>query len=256
MSKKQIEQWLDNPTDYSQGLKLYHRNKINNDFDNFFKVDDPKPDSMQFKILIKKLHDIVRKLGNNPEEKEVNEVEPVKPIKTAKENETKPAEKSAFRPRITDNPIVNVELLPKELQTKYFDNKKICAEMQALQSKLKTAASDQERKEIMKKLTELDTQNAEIWEEIDKWWKENGETAKDEAATDIQDNDTEKQDENPAARALEINNRIKTVKINITRAVNQLPKTKPHLIKKKEDRIKQWKAELNDLEKELKEIEN
>jgi len=83
------------------------------------------------------------------------------------------AEYEAKRPRIVDNPEVDVKELPDNLKELYFQNKELVKERGVLHLKAKdTSIVTEAREELIAKLTEIDNQINANWKTIDTWWQE------------------------------------------------------------------------------------
>lgn len=252
MGINEINAWIHNPErDYHEGLLIYNKYKNTNKFDNYLQsFESPSRNSMQFKMLYKRIVEIHRKLSQNP-----NLIKPeditVKPIdvnallkkKGQQDNSLK-----ANRPIIVDNPLVEVSQLPKELQQDYMENKILTKEIGILHEEMKSLPGNEKfnakRKIIAEKITDKDDKRAANWEKIDNWWRENM------LNTDQQKKEfNEKKDELlfSLKEAKQLFNKIDNLKINISREEKRMVKN-PQLKEKITLKINNWKKELTELE--------
>ena len=118
--KDKINAWLQNPDkNFAQGVQYYHQFKITSKFDNFFNVMNPARNSMQFKMLITELINIHRKLkakaDKEPAQKKHTKDDlEAKPLDPRKKAESQKLNNSKIKPVITDNPVVDISLLPED----------------------------------------------------------------------------------------------------------------------------------------------
>jgi hypothetical protein len=255
MNLQEIKTWLDNPNrEYAIGLSIYNDYKPSRKFDDFFNVQNPHPESMQFKMLTQRVREIYRKIQQSPGLLKADPIT-VKPINIddlKKKSGQRVNPLGSDRPRIVTNPLVEVSQLPEELQQSYFENKNLTREIGVLHTELKAVPKDSKfndkRKALAETITKKDDARAENWEKIDIWWKGN------KLATDQQKQDFDDKKEELKVSIQEakiIFNRIDSLKINITREEKRM-KSNPLLAEKLSGKVIEWKKELTELEEKVK----
>jgi len=264
-----IFEWLKNPAGkYAEGVALYKQLAGNGDqFVPFFEqVNDSKPTEQHFDMLHKRLARIARIQGQNAANAKVETKEiKVKPIEI-KGKKTPNTEPTKTRLKIVPEQefdVINPKDLPKDLQVVYFGIKENFAKMKELHAHIKKQPNEVSVELQTVELTTLEDTNYKLWGKIDEWVKKgkpDGKKKEEEtgrsAFSEFQENEK----------------RIKTIKINIPRAQNELEslkkeKNKNNLSKKKvskidkkiklrEKNIPNWQKELEKLEKRQIELQN
>lgn len=172
--------WLSDPSrTYADGLALYERYSNRKDLA-FFKDagSDPSPKSLQFRMLVQRLHNTARILKDNPDlmpKPDPYKVEhkAAKPIDNRKTPQKPQKPKKPGNVRIADNPIVELSRLPEGLQQKYLQNKELYKEIAGAHAAMKESKSDEERRELYSQIQALESQHQSNWKEIDEWWANN-----------------------------------------------------------------------------------
>lgn len=255
MKLHEIKNWLLNPErNYKTGLEIYNAYKSNNKFDNYFNVESPSSESMQFKMLVQRVGEIHRKLEQNPNLIKSGPIT-VKPINTdelKKKFGERVSQLDPKRPRVVDNPLIDISQLPEDLQRLYLENKNLTKEIGQLHQELKAVPAGEKynakRKTLADKITTKDDKRAENWSRIDTWWKEN------KLTTDQQRQEFDaKKDELKISlkEAKSLFNRIDTLKINITREEKRM-KGNALLTEKLTPKVNKWRKELAELEAKVK----
>jgi len=253
MTLQNILTWLQNPArDYKTGLEIYMEYRSNKKFDQFFQsVTEPAPGSMQFKMLLQKVNEIYRKVQQNPG---LTKPEPitVKPINIDELKKNKLDPIGSNRPRIVENPLVNVKELPEDLQKLYFENKALTKEISDLHTQLKALPKDKrydnKRKELANIICLKDDKRAANWLAIDTWWRDNKELTEDQK----KQFDARRIDLKSALKEAKIIiQRIDTLKINISREKKRVEKD-PQLAEKLNTKITEWEKELGELEEKMR----
>ncbi len=244
MIMNNIQEWLsDNNRSYQAGIALYNQYKTSNKHDKFFSsVSNPEPGGIHFNLLITQLQNISRKLKQNPslvkgKSLEVKKLDPSIKAPKASQHEAK-------RPRVVDNPLVDVKELPEDLQEKYFENKNLVKERSRVHAEMSNLPEDkkynQERKEKAAEVLKLDNAIAGNWKAIDTWWKKKQEGEKA----------PEKQ-KDAVKEALEKKKRVGLLKNYINREQKKMEKD-PSREKEGNKKIRDWEQELEKLENELR----
>lgn len=243
----EVSAWLANPKrNYAKGVELYDKYKINKKFDKFFaSANNPEPGSPQSQLLYKKLATIDRKLKQNTqlvesEKPTVKKSISVKAIntdkkgkKTAKKSDDKTAKNDPKRPRIVENPLIDVKELPDDLKVKYFENKERTKLLSQKHEELKKAKTDKDRKLIADQITVLENDRSAAWKEIDTWWNAN----KKQDMSPTQDPEIVKQA-----------NKISNLK-NYIRRANADSKKHPDKKEANDKKVEKWQKELDELTK-------
>lgn len=248
MNLQEINAWLSNPSkDYRVGLQIYDQYKVNNKFDDYFhSVEDPGENDMHFKLLVKNVRDIHRKLLTNPALIKTQTIV-VKQIDTddLKKKSGHRSPNAANRPRIVENPIINPKDLPEDLQKLYFENKNLTKKLSVKHAEMadmdQAEKNNEKRRQLADEICLMDDTRTANWNQIDTWWKDNKLKTDDEK----ENFNASKQEVLKTAR------RIETIKINISRAEKELKKN-PDRKNKLDPKIKKWKEELTGLEQKLK----
>ncbi len=245
--KKKIQDWLKNPKDYKEGLKLYNAVKTNTSKDEFFSIaPDAKPAPLQKNILIKTLSTIARKMPHGT---------PGKPSATAK---IVAAEKALFFEGAT----IDVDKLPEEARAAYKENKKLTVTLAGLHQELRAALTDSDRKEFAAKISEVAAKREENWQLINNHLHPESKK-KTSPATNVDTNEpesTESPEESISPTKEQIINATKRLKIvadNINRAQKELStpgKLSDRQRTNREISIAKWKKEKEDIEIILKDV--
>jgi len=258
----EITKWINNPKrKYQDGIKLYNQHKIDGRYDRFFsEVPDPLQDDIHFRLLVKKLMNIARKLSNKVPAKEKHaktDLKKAKPITVTPINLDKVsagADVGKLRSnRLYINKCLTLDYGDLSQKDKevffenegYFQAKKdnyfVISDMErqkkSIQAKMKNAGTDKERKELLLSLEKVEEYVKQRWAVIDDW---------DYKVKDADDIKTQM----AVKEALKSARRIENLKIYISRAEKDL-KTKTYKEKSrknKEKKIEYWKKELEKLE--------
>ena len=236
-----VTAWLQSPKkDYQTGVSIYNEYDTRKEYGNYFaSVTNPSENAMQFKLLIKRIQLIERKLLSNP-----NLVKPDTTVnRTIQVVEIK--KKTTEKPHIVDNPLVDVKELPKELQDKYFENKGLTLKLSALHQQLRElnpeSSFDAVRKEIAGSIISIDEKRSDNWKAIDSYWN----SKKNPEQLPVEDG---------KKTLTEQANRIYNLKNYIRREKAKLAKTpdkyKPGTVSREriEKKIAEHQKELNELE--------
>lgn len=172
---EELKNWLsDKAADYQLGVTIYNQHKRNHKFDAFFsQVRTSKPGDVHFEMLREQLLRINRLMQAYPDvASKANqpirvEHQRAKPIALDKIPAKKQAQKDHIH--ITDNPFVDISLLPPDLQKLYTRNKDTYKTMVELYSKMKQATDDDSRKQLLEELTELQSERKANWQAIDSY---------------------------------------------------------------------------------------
>lgn len=221
-------QWLADPQRvYADGLRLYAEVfGTDKQYDFFAGASNPEIGTLHFNLLEEKMRRAARML---PAEQETSVPEVKTPVRA---KSAKPSFSNPDQIHIVDNPLVEVTQLPEKLQKLFFDNKRMTIELAAAHAELKTATSDDARKELLARAKSLEKTRASNWKVIDQWWSENKGTGTDA-----------KLDENAKRR--------ETLLKNIRRAETEISSGKldEAKIKSRKTKLATWKQELSDLKK-------
>lgn len=244
MIMNNIQHWLsDDKRNYQDGLALYNQYKTSAKHDKFFNsVSNPDPGGIHFNMLTTQLQNISRKLKQNPslikgKSLEVKKLSPT--IKAAKLSD-----EEAKRPRVVDNPLVDVKELPEHLKEKYFENKNLIKERSKVHAEMRNLPDDKkndaDRKKLAGQVLNLDKKMADNWKAIDTWWKQRQEGEKEPA-----------KQKDVVKEALEKKKRVGLLKNYINREQKKIEKD-PAREKEGKKKIDAWEQELEKLENELK----
>jgi chromosome segregation ATPase len=244
---KKISDWLKNPDrNFADGVAIWNDYKKTDKncaaFDKFFSATNPAKNSTQFTMLVRKVADIHRKLSANPSliKQPPVTVAQLQP-KTMQEKFAKRLQElKSERPRIVDNPIVDVKELPENLQQLYFKNKELVKKRAGYHMKAKSfdegAEFNEQRKKYDDLVVEIDDEIAENWRQIDNWHKEkNNPPAEKEPDAEPKLTDKVKKINN-------LTNYINRAKAKIKSFPEEAAKLTP--------KINKWQAELDELTKE------
>jgi hypothetical protein len=248
----EVNTWLANPKkDYAAGLALYNKYKNKNDFDKFFGgVTNPTQDSMHFKLLIKRMGDINRKLLSRPSDIKPEKTKLPITVKTivtgdskkkgARQNlPTGEAGAKNQRIKIVNNPLVDVKELPEELQKEYFRagelTKLLAGKHFEMQGLGEATENDAKRKELAEEITTWEDERAKIWKKLDALneKKNAGEKTKEPEGKTIAQK---------ALRISNLENYIRREKVKI--------KKNPKRKAAGEKKITNWQKELDELRKQ------
>ncbi len=271
---KNIREWINNPNrDYKEGVKIYHRNKLNTKHDNFFNTQSPS--EIHSNMLFGKIKRIYSKMILKSENhKEVAKAEPIKiqkiqPVKVKKQTKTESKDKTPTNPPVVElrknkkyvNKLLalnwpdlshndklvffNSEKYFLEKKTLMLENGDIEKKLRSLHTKMKEidpdSKFDTDRKKIMDELGELDDKKSKNWIVIDTW-------------KEIQVDDTKETETEKAARiAIENTKRVAANNIYIYRALKTIP-TMPKETEKQRNKIKKKEVEVENRKKELEEL--
>jgi len=231
--RNQINEWLKNPTDYLQGLKLYDAVKTENSRDDFFAITkNATPTALQQNILAKTLSTMLRRLPPTPN------IE-TKPIQVQTES----------KPQFIEGLNIDVDKLPEEAKIKYKQIKEITIKLNELHQRLKQATSNKEREPIAKQLALLNQTRQEHWLQINDFIKnpQNHETKDQNTQT--------KTPKPPTAKELiTATRRQKIVRDNIARAKRELENPENLSERQLENRkrsLENWETELQKITKML-----
>lgn len=230
----QATQWLQNPDrKYQDGLLIYKEVfGMDKQYAFFANAPEAKPAGLHYNLLTEKIRVAERRIGNTlPDSAETvslpNPDIRLKPIR---------AEKS---PRFVDNHLVEVTLLPAELQEKFFRNKQIMKELAGEHGAMKAAADDAARSTHLEMCKVLEEEKDANWKSIDSWWEENG-----QKTVQPGEKKPEQNKEEPNAEK-----RMETVRKAILRVKKELKDTTMDLkkIKSKKEKLAAWEKEMSDL---------
>jgi hypothetical protein len=257
-----LTEWLQNPKrTYADGvelLKVLRHSKLA-----FFQqVKDPKPDDYHFRLLISVLQNEARKRGQKPAEKqEIPLIKvttlPAKPGKTSPPKTEDPPKtdpgneepgNTSFR--IADLDLIDIRELPEDLAKDYKEIKGIMPEIGKLHTALKSAKTDDSRKDIAEAITALEEKRTSLWAGINEWYNKKTEEDKAKAAEPLTDEAEKARIAAEAAeKAIARSKRIDTLKINISRAQKEIDSQKltAAKVKSREEKIVLWQQELDDL---------
>jgi len=262
-----IFEWLTNPQPkYTDGIELFKQfNPRDKQYISYFEqLEDSKKGEPHFDMLFKRIARIARVQGQQAKDKVIEHKKiAVEKIITGKKTK-KPAVKTEETPekkriRIAGEfELVNPKDLSKELQIVFFDVKTRFANMKELHNKIKDAKPDDNVKALTEEITALEEINYKDWGKIDAVLKDGQPEKNTESRTILQE-------------VLENERRIKTLNINIPRAVKDLEnlelnkgstkdskelKSINGKIKGRKKNIPLWKSELKKLEARQIEIKN
>ncbi len=166
-----IHEFLASPEkDYNTGLEIYHKVKKDASKDQFFNAGkNSQRGSLHHNLLMEALRNAARIMAASPLVKQ-----PSKPPKTITAKPLK-----ASKPRFAHNEIVNVKSLPKELQERYFENQQLTRELSGLHQQLRSARSDQTRKNLALQIKEYTKKRQENWKVLDAYAKSSKTTGGD-----------------------------------------------------------------------------
>ncbi len=227
-----IENWLADPQrSYADGLAIYNKFKKDNSQDSFFNSNEnPAPKSIHFNLLIAAIQTVKRIL----EQRGIN----------TKTIATEPGQQLEKRKFFLEDAI-DVKSLPPDIQQRYIANQEITRSLAGLHQQLKAADSNQNRKELAETIAMQNKQRQENWKLI-------------QAAAHAPDTQIEAAapKQTTPSDALEMNRRMKTVQINISRAQREIQTAglDSKRLKARKEKVKQWQQELADLQEKLKEI--
>lgn len=257
-----LSKWLQNPKrTYADGIDLLKQCK-HPKLAFFQQVSDPKPDDYHFRLLVSILQNEARKRGQKPAAKE--EIPVIKvttlPAKTGKKASAKSADPPKPDPtrdttdnksfRIADLDLIDIRELPENLAKDYKDIKTLMPEIGKLHTELKSAKTDEKRKEIAEAVTALEEKRTSLWAGINEWYKTKTEEEKAKAEEPLTDEAEKARIASEAAeKAIARSKRIDTLKINISRAQKEIDSKKltPAKVKSREEKIVLWQQELDDL---------
>ena len=259
-----IKAWLTNQNrSYKDGLAIYQNIKRNNKKDAFFSsINDASPHSLHMNLLLQEIQTALRiSLANTTTQTPIKPP-PGKPITTRKltlEKRTTPVTHKNDNSKYVYNEIVDVKSLPENLQKLYFRNQEITRKLSGLHQQLKIATTDQTRALAAGQIDALFVERKSNWQQIDSLASDKPTqtpTAKIEPDTSNQTPQTAS-NKQLAKDMLEAQRRLKTVKINVSRVEKELSNTslQPSKVKSKKSRLKIWKSEMDDLQKQLELLE-
>lgn len=237
-----IKSFLSNPNrSFADGLAFYQQVKTSKEYDDFFlKAGNPLPGSLAFNILDKQLARALRKLHyQHPEslspEGPSKQPISVKIIAAAKQ----PVSKVASNSMLIDLPgFVNVNDLPDEIKQAYLDNKKHFTYLAGLRQQLAACKNNEDRKSIAEQISAVNVLKETNWQRINAFTsgKESPPVA-DPSAPD------------PVQEALVADRRIRTLKINISRAEKEVNtnKLKGKKLETRLASLASWRQELDSL---------
>ena len=239
---RSAHEWLKDPDRvYADGVEIL-RSKQPKEAAFFETVKNPDAGSYHYRMLFSKLENIARKELQNPTAKKeesavksiirVNEI--LHPSKPKKINSGAGKSDSL---RITSNPTVEYKALPEDLQIKYMRNREITRLKAQKQQELKSAKSDESRKQLVEILTSLEKEGKANWKAIDDWWTKNKPL--------LEPSEQEKIAQAALVKAREIEN----IKINISRTKKELDKLPDDKKAKKLEKIANWEKKLSELQK-------
>lgn len=244
MIMNNIQHWLsDDKRNYQDGLVLYNQYKTSAKHDKFFNsVSNPDPGGIHFNLLTTQLQNISRKLKQNPSLIKGKALEVKKLSPTIKAERL--GDQEAKRPRVVDNPLVDVKELPEHLQEKYFENKNLIKERSKAHAEMSNLPDDKkndaDRKKLAGQVLNLDKKMADNWKAIDTWWKQRQEGEKAPA-----------KQKDAVKEALEKKKRVGLLKNYINREQKKIEKD-PTREKEGKKKIASWEKELEKLENDLK----
>lgn len=219
-------QWLADPHRvYADGLRLYAEVfGTDKQYDFFAGASNPEIGTLHFNLLEEKMRRASRML---PADQETSAPEVQIPVRA---KSAKPSFSNPDHIHIVDNPLVEVTQLPEKFQKLFFDNKRITIELAAAHAELKTATSDDARKELLARAKSLEKTRSSNWKAIDQWWSENKGPVPDQG-----------KDENEKRRET-LRKNIRRAEAEIASGKLDAPKTKSRNTK-----LAAWKQELSDL---------
>jgi hypothetical protein len=232
-----IFSWLADPKrSYLDGMNLLKSLKPK-ELPYYSQFVEPDPGSYQFRMLYSVIQNIARKTAQNTVRVDSPSIS-VQQIKTI----VKASKEKKSGIVVVSNPLVDVKELPEDMQTLYFSTKKLTVDIAREHVRLKSAATDDERKGLLADITRMESLRASNWKSIDSWWEEN-KLPKEPLPTEAPDA------KEIARDALSRNKRINTLKINLSRALKELKTMTGKKAEARNLRIEAWNKELNELEK-------
>lgn len=234
MSKQKIDEWLSNPKrNYSEGLSLYTEHRRDASSDKFFNTQTPG--TIHMNMLIGELSRITRIISQNEPTAQDKKVEvPGKLISIGDPLTKNQRRAQSFKITNTD-PDVDYKSLPDDMKQKFDSIKELSKVIGGLKVALDAAETNDDRKKFADDLCNKWDERKALWDELDKFIKEERKQTKDNNKIPFTEMNKEQ-----LAKA------IKLRKDNINRAEkNVTEKNKA----KAENRIKEWESEIDELEK-------
>jgi hypothetical protein len=235
-----IKSFLSNPNRiFKDGLALYHDVKTSNEYDSFFSSHlNCVPGSLAFNILDKQLSRALRKtLSDNSVSSPGNTSKLPIAVKHISISRT-PDNLSKNTNRLIDLPgVSNVDDLPENIKAAYFENKSLFTQLAGLRIQLSACETNEERQPIAESISNIHNLKESNWQLINRFLYGNLDSTSVPIAPD------------PVSEALKTERRIRTLKINISRAEKDL---NSGLLKGKKlatrlESLRKWKQEMSDI---------
>lgn len=221
--------WLQDPSrNYQDGVTIYKEvYGMDKQYAFFANASNPQPGGLHFNLLTEKIKVAERRIANALPDTD----EPLTPSPTIRVAPIK-FEKGV---RIVDNNLVDVTMLPPELQQKFFRNKDLMKELAGEHAAMKSASTDAIRAVHFENCKALEWEKDTNWKEIDSWWKLN-DHKKNTTITN-------------AIPEVNIEKRMETVRKAILRVKKELKDTTMDLkkVKSKKAKLEAWEKEMADL---------
>lgn len=256
---KDLQNWIQDPNrSYRLGVDLYRHYKGEDQFLNYFMQGIQNPTKAHANLLYKRLTDVSRKIRQNSS-KPSQPQQPKPVVKTKKDIDVREIAPSGKLDVLRGNKTYINKLLTlqwKDLEKRdravFFNNEKYFAakkqtfigisdrerEIKSMHAAMKKEDDKEKRGELINRMKELENQNVQAWQEVDDFTEPQDDSTGDPVK------DAEKKGEERA-------NRIKNLKSYIKRAEREISKGKykrEQTVKRKQAKIKQWKAELKELQ--------
>jgi hypothetical protein len=249
-----INNWLKNPNrSFADGIAIRNKYKINNKMDAFFAQANPdSPDGVTLGMLLQEITKIHIKLINNPKLFEVKAAETV----AAKQIIAPSPTPSKNRVKIESDKVKESDL-PEELKPVFARIQKISPLLGAKHANLKAEMDEKKSKLLAEEVVSLDAEKRGLWAMIDAYFKSKNftlvvkqqETTKEpELLTPF---DKIMKIENTQERLVAIDKREKIVTDDIARAkikLEEFKKSKPQLVKQKQEAIAEKEVEVKKLQ--------
>ena len=237
---EQIAKWFADPKrSYDEGVALLKKH-----FSNRHILSTLERKARPMPILWEILEHNLKKVST-PKELPAQRTVTVPELKPIELKPTKSA-----KPKLADNPYVDVSSLPADLQAVYRRNMDIYRICDDIHSKMKSAKTDKERQPLAEELVKLEDEQLEGWKKIDAYVEANGGTKGPIPEKEIP--------APPKVDIIALAKREKVVKDNITRSKNKLKSAEPGTTahRRAKESLEKFEDELRQIKKTLKDAQS